>query len=295
MSAPLALFDYQRGVVAAMVDAFAKPSTRPLAVVPTGGGIAGLAEAFLGKYPSARIIVTTRSRGISQHNLAALNRLDPSISTALFAGRPVDASVTYAAAQKLFRYPEIVASADLVIIDEADQAFLEASRQYGAILKAARQYCGLTGTPFRLVDRETKPIFGPDAPYDLPCASISKNELIALGRILPIEAVAGSTGLDITRARLGKDGSFDTTAQSTSAAMLEAIVADVAEALEAEPAAFLFYASTVEQAEAQATAFTKAGLRCAAIDGAMPRGQREALDKAFRDGELMTFRKSGWS
>jgi hypothetical protein len=45
----------------------------------------------------------------------------------------------------------LIAAAELILIDEADQADFEGI-QYGAILKHARRYCGMTATPYRLFD-----------------------------------------------------------------------------------------------------------------------------------------------
>jgi superfamily II DNA or RNA helicase len=295
---PLVPLPYQVRDIAAVLAALDKPGSRPLVIIPTGGGksveIAGLAEAILARNPAARMLVIARSHVLADHNVNALARLDPAITRASFKGKPLSASVTYATAQKLYRHPDIVASADLVIIDECDQSFLEGAKQYGAILKAARCYCGLTGTPFRLVKGETVPIFGEGprsgagagAPFDPPCAFVRKQELIDLGRILPITAIAGSTALDVSRVRLDKYGTFDTRVQSKSAGMLATIVSDVRAALDVCPTPFLVYCSTIEQATLQAAALTEGGIPTGVIDGTMPKAKRDDVDAKFRAGEL---------
>jgi superfamily II DNA or RNA helicase len=283
---PPPLFPYQREIVDKMFAALISkgpsparsPSTtpaRPLAIVPTAGGksfiIAGLAQKIIAHNPAAKIVVTARSNGIAIHNFEASTKFSPGVARALFKGKPLDASITFATAQKLYRHLDIAASADFVIVDEADQAFFEDAKQYGSILNAARRYCGLTGTPFRLVGGETKPIFGPDTPFDTPVAFVRKKNLIDLSRIIPVEALSGSAALDLGRVRLNKaTGLFDTHIQSTSRAMLGTIVADVRVALSllprrrGSPGPFLFYASKIEQAKAQAAAFVSAGMPVAA-------------------------------
>jgi superfamily II DNA or RNA helicase len=96
----------------------------------------------------------------------------------------------------------------LLVIDEADQAFGEDVKQYGAILAAAPRYCGLTGTPFRLKDRETAPIFGDGAPFDPPCFSIGKAELVARRRIVPVEPARTSAAFDVSKLRVNDAGFF---------------------------------------------------------------------------------------
>jgi hypothetical protein len=66
----------------------------------------------------------------------------------------------------------------LVLIDECDQSYLrDETKEYSAILKAARRFAGATGTPFVLEKGRTVPIFGRGKTFNKPCALVTKADL----------------------------------------------------------------------------------------------------------------------
>jgi DNA repair protein RadD len=130
MSAPrIVSLDYQLSAAQAMRDALSNPAAKPLAVIPTGGGksivIAALSQSILSKDLSLKILAVARSRVILKHNQGALAAVAPDIPSAEFKGGPLAPGVTFATAQKLYKSPDIIGAADLLVIDEADQAFGE--------------------------------------------------------------------------------------------------------------------------------------------------------------------------
>lgn len=66
----------------------------------------------------------------------------------------------FATVQTLARHLDVVEDADLILIDECDQAYVRATtKEYAAVLSAAQKYAGVTGTPFVLEKGRTVPIF----------------------------------------------------------------------------------------------------------------------------------------
>jgi Helicase conserved C-terminal domain len=117
----------------------------------------------------------------------------------------------------------------------------------------------------------------------------SKKDLRDAGRLHFIESVVPSRLLDLTAAAI-HNGDLDTSVQASSLEMTEAIANDTLSVLSKigadEP--FVFFAHTVEQAEAQSLAFRATSLRTAVIHGGQSEKERAAIDAAFRDGEYQS-------
>jgi superfamily II DNA or RNA helicase len=280
--------DYQIAAAVALYKALDEPGSKPLVVVPTGGGksiiTAVITRDWRRNHPHSKIIVVARSHIILAHNSDALRRVDPRTIPVMFRGGPLAPGATFATAQKLFRYPGIVADADLVIIDECDQAYGDEVKQYGAILYAARRYCGLTGTPFRLRSGETTPIFGAGLAFDPPCYFISKKDLTARGLIVPVEQVRTATAFDVSRLRVNDAGYYETKLISVEPDMLAIVANDVRAVITANPCPFLVYALTIDQAEKQASALNAVGVKTAVLDGRMTKTVRASIEADFRAG-----------
>jgi hypothetical protein len=149
--------------------------------------------------------------------------------------------------------------ADLLLIDEADQAYLrDSTKEYAAILTAARKYAGVTGTHFCLERGRTVPIYGPGKTFDKPCGLITKRNLCDQGHFHFIEPapVAPSRRLKIDpKTKLDLSGDFDT--QSTSDPMLSAIATDTKAVMDLLPPGqqFLFFGASTEQCDKQAAVY----------------------------------------
>jgi DNA repair protein RadD len=242
------------------------------------------------------VVVVSRSKHIADQSLKICNGLAPDIGAGLFTGNKKQdgCQILFATAPALARRLSIVEEADLVLIDEADQAFFrETTKEYSAICAAARKYAGVTGTPFVLENGCTVPIYGePDEgkPFDVPCGMITKEKLRDLGHFHFIEAApaAPSKQLKIDRkTKVDPSGDFNTKVQAMSATMLTTIAADTALAMGQLPdQQFLFFGSTTEQCDKQTAAYRDAGLRVACYhNGLSATAQKDVMDR-FRAGEL---------
>jgi superfamily II DNA or RNA helicase len=109
-----------------------------------------------------QVTVCSRSQHVAEQSLETLEAYRPDISGGFYTGKKKQvAQILFATAPTLARHIEVVEAADLLLIDEADQAYVrETTKEYAAILKAARRYAGCTGTPFVLENGRTVPIFG---------------------------------------------------------------------------------------------------------------------------------------
>lgn len=109
-----------------------------------------------------QIVIVSRSRHVAKQSLETLQAYKPEISGGLYTGvKKQAAQILFATAPTLTRHLDVVEDADLVLIDECDQAYLrDETKEYKAILAAARRYAGTTGTPFVLEKGRTVPIFG---------------------------------------------------------------------------------------------------------------------------------------
>jgi superfamily II DNA or RNA helicase len=135
-----------------------------LAVLPVAAGktIVLILSAAMAVDRGYGAIVVSRSALIAEQSLKTLSGLRPDISGGLYTGRrkTKDVDILFATAKALAGHLDIVRAADLLLIDEADQAFVrDNTKEYSAIIQAARRYAGVTGTPFVLLKGRTVPIF----------------------------------------------------------------------------------------------------------------------------------------
>ncbi len=269
-----------------------------LAVAPVAGGktliLVMLAVMAIIQRFCRRVIIVSRSLHIAKQSLETLQQYNPNISGGIYSGstKELDAQIIFATAQTLARHIEIVHSADLVLIDEADQAYLrDETKEYAAILKVARRYAGVTGTPFVLEKGRTVPIFGPGKVFDAPCYSITKAALAKDGYFRFIESapIKPSRILKIERnTKVDLGGDFDTKAQACGAPMLSAIAADTKAAMDLlEPdGQFLFFGLTTEQCDLQAAEFNRAGLNVASYHNKLSAAEQLIVILHFRSGQL---------
>jgi superfamily II DNA or RNA helicase len=162
--APITPRSYQLEAATCLDHAVWDEGRPALAVLPVAAGktvilILTAARAVDRGYD---VIVVSRSGVIAEQSLKTLARMRPDISSGLYTGRrkAKDADILFATAKTLAGHLDIVRAADLLLIDEADQTFIrDSTKEYAAILEAARRYAGCTGTPFCLHKGRTVPIF----------------------------------------------------------------------------------------------------------------------------------------
>lgn len=273
-----------------------KDGSRPLMVWPVSAGKSvGLARIIkkARKRGLRKIIVLTMSEKLCKQDLEALKKVAPEINAGLYCGRTKsDASIIFATAQTLGRKEHIhkVDEADLVLIDECDQAFAGAeAKLYPGILEHAKKYGGVTGTPFRLRNGGTEPIFGESEdgsprPFDPPCHTVTKSELRDAGYFVFVKPVSlpPDHAFDLSRLKVNASGDFDVSRQLDKKRKI--IASDIARLYKSgqTKAPGLGFASTQAEAQKLAEATSEAGIPSAAMVGEFD----PVLDERWRRGEI---------
>ena len=247
-----------------------------------------------------RVVIPSRARHIAEHGRDTLRLYRPNITAGLYTGaKKQTAQILFATAQTLARHIDVVEAADLVLIDECDQAYLrDKTKEYKAILKAAQRYAGVTGTPFvlekgRIVLEKgrTVPIFGPGKIFNKPCSLVTKADLRDAGFFHFIEPapITPSRQLKIDRqTKVDLSGDFDTKVQACSAPMLSAIAEDTKAAVNLLPAGqrVLFFGTTTDQCDAQVEAYKVVGLNVEPYHNNMTAAAQDSIIGRFRAGEI---------
>jgi len=150
------LRDYQQECLDAIIKHLIVASNA-LAVLPTGSGKgilnAKLVEHFVNKTPGMRIVCLVSSLELVEQNVKHIKSLGIDCST--YVGKTKEdltANVVVGSIQSLYRHVSLFHQANVLIIDEVQDAELE-SIQYGNVLKNFRKgekLIGLTATPYRL-------------------------------------------------------------------------------------------------------------------------------------------------
>jgi superfamily II DNA or RNA helicase len=282
---------------------------RPLGVGPVACGKTGALIRVARKAiqrGAKLVIIVSRSGHIAGQSLEALRKFAPGLTGALFTGASKkigDAQIIFATAQTLAKRLDVVRAADVVLIDECDQAYQRGeTKQYATILAAAQRYAGVTGTPFALEKGRTVSIFGEGKAFDPPCAVVAKAELRDAGLFHFIEPapVTPARLLKFDPKKIDAGGDFDTKVQAKSPVMLKTIAEDtkaamaeleeqsatLAPQLLPKPPQFLFFGSTTEQCDKQRDACNAAGLNVESYHNDMPAAEQKRIVAAFRLGEI---------
>jgi superfamily II DNA or RNA helicase len=292
MRAPLLPRPHQVAASTALNNAIQNEEGPPLLVAPVATGktlILVMTAVAAIERGGIRIVVVSRSRHVAGQSLATLQAYKPEISGGLYTGlKKQTAQVLFATAPALARHIDIVEDADLVLIDECDQAYLRGeTKEYAAILKAARRYAGVTGTPFVLEKGRTVPIFGKDKAFNKPCYLVTKAKLRDEGFFHFIEPapITPSRQLKIEpKTKVDLSGDFDTKVQACSAPMLTAIAEDTKAAVGLLPAGqqFLFFGSTTNQCDAQTAAYKSVGLNVEPYHNKISSWEQKKIVERFR-------------
>ena len=286
MAASLPLRPYQAQALEAIGAAHARGVTRPLVVLPTGGGKTVVFSHLVTQRPGRSLILAHRDELISQAaaKLASVSgSLDIGIVKAArddTGSRVVVASVqTLARPGRLERLGEF----STVIVDEAHHAvaavYLDILERLGSMADGGPLTCGFTAT----AGRSDK--VGLGAVWQEIAYQRGIVQMIAEGYLCDVRAmqIGGDFNLDNAKVRAG-----DYT-DSSLAAELER-----SDAINAAADAYVRYAKdrlgvaftpTIATAHALAAALTRKGIRAEAVDGEMPVEQRRAVLARLHRGE----------
>lgn len=282
----LPLRPYQAQAIEAIGDAQKRGVTRPLVVLPTGGGKTVVFSHLVTRRPGRSLILAHRDELISQTaaKLAAVSgALDIGIVKA--AQDDAGARVVVASVQTLAKPGRLerLGQFSTVIVDEAHHAvariYLDILERLGCMAHGGPLTVGFTAT----AGRSDK--VGLGAVWQEIAYQRGIVQMIAEGYLCDVKAmqIGGDFNLDNAKVRAG-----DYTDASLAAEL------ERSDALNAAADAYVRYAKdrlgvaftpTIATAHALAAALTRKGVRAEAVDGEMPLEQRRAILARLHRGE----------
>ena len=282
----LPLRQYQAQAIEAITAAHARGITRPLVVLPTGGGKTVVFSHLVSRRPGRSLILAHRDELINQA-AAKLADVSGSLDIGIVKASRDDAGsrAVVASVQTLARPGRVerLGEFSTIIVDEAHHAvariYLDVLDRLGSMADNGPLTCGFTAT----AGRSDK--IGLGAVWQEIAYQRGIIQMIAEGYLCDVRAMQIGGDFNIGNAQI-KAGDYT---DSSLAAELER-----SDALNAAADAYVRYAKdrpgvaftpTIATAHALAEALTRKGVRSEAVDGTMPMEQRRAILARLHRGE----------
>lgn len=298
---PLAmtLRPYQQEAVDGLYDWFNRKTGNPLIEVPTGGGksliIAGFVHSVYEQFPRERILVLTHVKELIAQNHAQLLRCWPGAPAGIYSAslrkRQADAPILFAGIQSVFRKPEAIGWADIVIVDECHLIPREGDGMYRSLLRTLQainekvKLIGFTATAYRTGSGRLTD--GKDALFDGVAYSCDLRQLIADGYLSPITAKATAAAINTAGVHM-RGGEFVAGELEDAARADGKVAAAVSEIIArgADRKSWLLFCCGVKHAQDVANALEQRGIACAQVYGSTRVEERDAAVAAYRNGEV---------
>lgn len=234
---------YQRDAVRAAEAALAAdPLARPAIKIATGGGKSMVlgALALRAAAHGRRVLILAHRAEIVKQNAGAVKRLGGHCGLVLASEGAADmrARITSAMVNslhaKLKRPRGRIDAWDVVLIDEAHTVPVKGEGMYRTILLgshcAQARKVGVTATPSRLDGGPIYPEPGEevgDCQFSELAYELGMDDLVAMGYLVPLKAVAGRAKLDLSGVKITA-GDYNKAGMAAAAmAVLNATVADI--------------------------------------------------------------------
>jgi len=291
---------YQREACDAVFDYWRNGGGNPLIDLATGTGkslvLATLCKELIEAYPSVRILMLTHVRELVSQNAQALLRAwsqaPLGINSAGLGRRDRHSQILYASVQSVAKDDAYsIGERHVVIVDEAHLIPKSGAGQYLQLIGRLRErtpdlrVVGLTATPYRLgtgrLDRGEGAIFN-KVVYQY---GIAKG--VDDGFLSPL--ISRATGQIIDVSKVGKSGGeFKADALEQACNVDKITQAACDEIIERGKGrrAWLAFCSGVLHSQAVRDALLARGISCGTVSGETPKGEREAIFRAFKDGRL---------
>ena len=290
---------YQRDAIDALYQHWQKGGGNSLIVLPTGAGkslvLAAICQELLRDYPTLRMGVITHVKELISQNYMELLRLWPQAPAGIYSAglgrRDTRSQILFAGIQSVWNKASILGGFDLLLIDEAHLIPNDTGTTYRNFIESLRdidsdiRIVGLTATPFRLssgrLDRGQDRIFE-DLIYEANVA-----DLIDQGYLSPLISKATAQQLD-TSGVPKRGGEYVPGALEIAVDkdwITRAAVDEMAR-FGADRKAWLAFCAGVKHALNVRDAVRAAGFTCEAVTGETPKGERDAIVRRFRDGQI---------
>lgn len=290
---------YQRASIDALYAYWQGGGGNGLIVLPTGAGkslvLASLVKELLDQYPGLRIGCVTHVKELIVQNFQELLRLWPAAPVGIFSAgvgrRDTQSRILFCGIQSVWNKVDLIGGFDVLIVDEAHLIPRSADTTYGKFIERLRavtpdmRIVGLTATPYRMDSGRLDA--GRDALFDKIVYEASIIDLIEQGYLSPLISKASLAQIDLSG--VGTRGGDFIPAQLEAASMKDGLVERSVTELVAygqDRKAWLAFCSGVDHARAVRDAIRAHGISAETVDGSMKKGERDAVIRRFRNGEI---------
>lgn len=289
---------YQRSAIDAVMTYWDQNGGNPLIDLATGTGksivLGQIIREIAEPNPDVRILVLTHVRELVEQDFKATLRVWPNcplgINAASLGRRDRRARVLFAAIQSVHREDaHSLGPRDLVIIDEAHLVPKDGAGMYRKLLERLREavpgmrVLGLSATPYRLDSGRLDE--GDDRLFDDVVYTYGIGEGVRDGFLSPLVSKPGSAEIDVAGVAK-RGGEFVPGALEAAARpIVRAACLDMLDRLK-DRRSWLIFCSGVAHAQDVQTELAGLGIVSACVTGDTPAGDRAAILKAFKAGEI---------
>jgi DNA repair protein RadD len=291
---------YQRAAIDSLWDWFGRHEDgNPIVAACVGSGksvlIATLARESLTQWPGTRILMVVASRELCSQNMEKLLRVWPDAPAGMHSAglgrKDLGHDILYGTIGSLYKKAHLLGRVDLMLIDECHNIGNSEDGMYRKLIAELGKYnpgmrvIGWTGTAFRgdgiwLTDAEA-PLFHGIA------ARVEMRDLIEQGFLAPLVEARTTLHMDASDVAMrAGDYVIQDLAKALDKAELVAQACDELVRLAADRKRWLVYGVTVRHAGHIADALRARGIACGLVHAKTPHGERDALIRQFRNGQL---------
>lgn len=297
------LRDYQQEAVAQAIKHLTEYQKPFIIQAATGAGKSLIIADICHKLDEP-VLVLQPSKELLEQNYAKLKSYgvdDVAIYSASMKTKEID-KFTYATIGSIYKKPELFKHFKYVIIDECHQVNPKnLEGMYTKFLTAigCTNICGLTATPYRLVQKYYKengmmfytshlkmvnrihPFFFKKIAY-----KIETQELIDMGYLVPIKYRADEVNWDLLEANsTGADFTEESIEKFWDDKRLKKLALTI-KMIDQNCQRNLIFCSSIRQAQRAVNMLSDMGVGCALITGDTPPNEREDAVQEFRQGEI---------
>lgn len=290
---------YQREAVDATWDFFREGGANPLVVIPTAGGksliIGTMIQEAVTSWLDTRVLVLAHVPELLTQNMEELLGLWPEAPVGLCCAslgrKDIRSQILFAAIQSIHKRAYDLQRVDLIFIDEAHLLSPNDRTMYRRLIGDLLQInpylrvIGFSATPYRLDSGYLHE--GEGALFTGISYEAHVGDLITQGHLSPLISTATATRFDVSS--VGKRGGDYISSQLAEAVDQYFITSAAVEELMrfgSNRRSWLVFCSGVQHAIHVRDEIRGHGISSEMICGETPMGERKAILKAFRDGEI---------
>lgn len=290
---------YQQGALDALDRHLqTKPDVNPCVVLPTGAGkspvMAWAIQRYKQAYPAFRCIVLAHVKELVAQNADKLRQVWPDADVGIYAAglrqRDMDADITFASIDSVYRRACDFAPFDMILVDEAHRIPMSGEGKYRQFIKEAKvnnpRVCvvGMTATPYRMGIGN---ICHRDHILQDVCYEVNVGDLIGDGFLCPLRSKAGEARPDLSSVKK-RGGEFVVGSLAEATDRPELVTAAIREAIPmlADRKGIIFFCVDVDHCNHVSEELRKYGIEAPSVTGNTPTAERDRITKRFTDGEI---------